>query len=88
MTVHKSQGSEYDQALVVLPEAGNRLLYKETLYTALTRARHFAGIYGPAGVFLEAVGRKVVRESGLPGYLGALRRDRENGQSKDAGLQG
>ncbi|HKP97308.1 MAG TPA: AAA family ATPase [Fibrobacteria bacterium] len=74
MTVHKSQGSEYDQALLVLPESGNRLLYKETLYTALTRARHFAGIYGPADVFQEAVARKVVRESGLPGYLGALAR--------------
>ncbi len=72
MTVHKSQGSEYDQALVVLPESGNRLLYKETLYTALTRARDFAGVYGPAEVFLEAVGRKVVRESGLPEYLQTL----------------
>jgi exodeoxyribonuclease V alpha subunit len=74
MTVHKSQGSEYDQALVVLPESGNRLLLKETLYTALTRARHFAGIYGPAEVFLEAVGRKVTRESGLPASLAALLR--------------
>ncbi|MDB5105118.1 MAG: recD [Fibrobacteres bacterium] len=74
MTVHKSQGSEYDQALLVLPESGNRLLYKETLYTALTRARYFAGIYGPAGVFMEAVGRKVVRESGLPASLRALAR--------------
>ncbi len=69
MTVHKSQGSEYDQVLLVLPEAGNRLLYKETLYTALTRARFFAGIYGPREVFLEAVGRKVVRESGLREFL-------------------
>lgn len=73
MTVHKSQGSEYDYALVVLPEAGNRLLYKETLYTALTRARLFAGIYGPAETFLEAVARKVVRESGLPDFLGGWR---------------
>lgn len=70
MTVHKSQGSEYDQVLLVLPEAGNRLLYKETLYTGLTRARHFAGVYGPAESFLEASGRKVARESGLPGYFG------------------
>jgi exodeoxyribonuclease V alpha subunit len=74
MTVHKSQGSEYDQALLVLPESGNRLLYKETLYTALTRARYFAAIYGPEEVFLEAVGRKVVRESGLQSYLGAMAR--------------
>jgi exodeoxyribonuclease V alpha subunit len=73
MTIHKSQGSEYDQVLVVLPEAGNRLLFKETLYTAVTRARHFAGLYGPEAVFREAVGRKVVRESGLPAYLAAAR---------------
>jgi exodeoxyribonuclease V alpha subunit len=72
MTIHKSQGSEYDHALVLLPESGNRLLYKETLYTALTRARDFAGVYGPGDVFLEAVGRKVMRESGLPQYLSAL----------------
>jgi len=72
MTVHKSQGSEYDYALVVLPESGNRLLYKETLYTALTRARLFAGLYGPTETFLEAVARKVVRESGLPDYLATL----------------
>ena len=74
MTVHKSQGSEYDQVLLVLPEAGNRLLYKETLYTALTRARYFAGVFGPAEVFLEAVANKVVRESGLPDYLKAVQR--------------
>ena len=74
MTVHKSQGSEYDQALLVLPESGNRLLYKETLYTALTRARYFAGIYGPEEVFLEAVGRKVIRETGLQSYLRTMDR--------------
>jgi exodeoxyribonuclease V alpha subunit len=68
-TVHKAQGSEYDQVLLVLPEAGNRLLFKETLYTALTRARHFAGLYGPPEVFLEAAGKRVIRESGLRDYL-------------------
>lgn len=69
MTIHKSQGSEYDQILLVLPEGGNRLLFKETLYTAITRARHFAGIYGPGEVFREAIARKVIRESGLAAYL-------------------
>lgn len=69
MTVHKAQGSEYDQVLLVLPEAGNRLLFKETLYTALTRARHFAGIYGSEAVFRDAIGRKVIRDSGLAAYL-------------------
>lgn len=71
-TVHKAQGSEYDQVLIVLPEAGNRLLYKETLYTAVTRARHFAGVYGPREVFLEAAGRRVVRESGLREFLASV----------------
>jgi exodeoxyribonuclease V alpha subunit len=68
-TVHKAQGSEYDQVMLVLPEAGNRLLFKETLYTALTRARYFAGIYGTEEVLREAVDRKVVRESGLRGFF-------------------
>ena len=72
MTVHKSQGSEYDQVLVALPEAGNRLLTKETLYTAITRARDFAGICGAPEVFLEAVSRRIERESGLALRLRAL----------------
>jgi exodeoxyribonuclease V alpha subunit len=72
MTVHKSQGSEYDQVLVALPEAGNRLLTKETLYTAITRARDFAGICGTPDVFLESVSRKIDRESGLALRLKAL----------------
>jgi exodeoxyribonuclease V alpha subunit len=72
MTIHKSQGSEYDQVLLVLPESGNRLLSKETLYTAITRAKYFAGIYGSREVFLEAIANKVERESGLPDYLRGL----------------
>lgn len=71
-TVHKAQGSEYDQVLIILPEAGNRLLYKETLYTAITRARRFAAVFGPREVFLEAIHRKVVRESGLRDFLATV----------------
>ena len=66
-TVHKAQGSEYDQVLILLPEAGNRLLLKETLYTAITRARRFAGLYGPRETFLEAVGRRIGARIGPPG---------------------
>ncbi len=72
MTIHKSQGSEYDHVLLVLPESGNRLLTKESLYTAITRARYFAGIYGSREVFMEAVAHKMARESGLPEYLKGL----------------
>jgi exodeoxyribonuclease V alpha subunit len=39
MTVHKAQGSEFDEVAIVLPSEGNRVLSRELLYTAVTRAR-------------------------------------------------
>ena len=39
MTIHKSQGSQFDTAAVLLPEPGSRILTRELLYTAATRAR-------------------------------------------------
>jgi exodeoxyribonuclease V alpha subunit len=65
ITVHKSQGSECDEVLVVLPEAGNRLLARETLYTAITRARSSVRIFGSEGAIREAVERKMRRYGGL-----------------------
>jgi exodeoxyribonuclease V alpha subunit len=66
LTVHKSQGSEYQQAFVVLPPAGaRRLLTKELLYTALTRAKKLAVVSATEEAFRAAVGRRIVRESGL-----------------------
>lgn len=66
LTVHKSQGSEFQQALVMLPPTGaRRLLTKELLYTAMTRAKKLAVISSTAESFRAAVARRIVRESGL-----------------------
>ena len=66
ITVHKSQGSEYENILIALPQdGGNRLLTKEIVYTALTRARRSAVIYGSRDILSEAVSRRIERQSGL-----------------------
>ncbi|MDD4914571.1 MAG: exodeoxyribonuclease V subunit alpha [Methylococcales bacterium] len=65
MTVHKSQGSEYDKVLVMLPTKMNPVLGKELLYTAVTRAKTQVGIVADRAVFMASVGRKVQRHSGL-----------------------
>ena len=66
ITVHKSQGSEHDQVLLVLPpEGGRRLLTKEMVYTGITRARQLAVICSRKEVLRTAIKRKTERESGL-----------------------
>lgn len=66
LTVHKSQGSEFQQALVILPPTGaRRLLTKELLYTAITRAKTLAIVSSTDEAFRVAVGRRIVRESGM-----------------------
>jgi len=66
MTIHKSQGSEFDEVLVILPaesEAG--ILTRELLYTAVTRARNKLSILTSEQVFLDAASKKVRRASGI-----------------------
>ncbi|WP_200257663.1 ATP-binding domain-containing protein, partial [Halorhodospira neutriphila] len=65
LTVHKSQGSELDEAHVLLPEADTPLLTRELLYTAVSRARERVTLYGPAAVLARGVQRRTRRESGL-----------------------
>lgn len=65
MTVHKSQGSEFDHVLVVTPNASSPVLSRELLYTALTRAKQRASFYGAPQVFAGAVERRLRRSSGL-----------------------
>lgn len=66
MTVHKSQGSEFEHAALVLPEARNPVLTKELVYTAITRAsQHFTLLESRPGVFEAAVQTPVRRISGL-----------------------
>ena len=65
MTVHKSQGSEFDQVILVLPTQLTRVVTRELLYTAVTRARQKVLIAGDAEVFTAGVRNPTVRYSGL-----------------------
>ena len=66
MTVHKSQGSEFNHTALLLPDALNPVLTKELLYTGITRAKNwFSLIEASPGVFEGAVSRNVQRLSGL-----------------------
>lgn len=65
MTVHKSQGSEFDRVLLILPDQDAPLLTRELLYTAITRAREKVEIWGKKDVFRRAVKRQILRTSGL-----------------------
>jgi exodeoxyribonuclease V alpha subunit len=65
LTVHKSQGSEFDKLLFILPDRMSEALSRELLYTAVTRARHHVEIWGTEDVFREAVERRTERSSGL-----------------------
>lgn len=65
MTVHKSQGSEYDRVLLVLPAAINPLCTREILYTAVTRARRVAAIAGPRAVLERGLERIISRNTGI-----------------------
>ncbi|TYP86906.1 exodeoxyribonuclease V subunit alpha [Blastococcus xanthinilyticus] len=65
LTVHRSQGSQFEEVAVLLPPAGSPLLTRELLYTAVTRASRSVRIVGSADAVRAAVGRQVVRASGL-----------------------
>lgn len=66
LTVHKCQGSEFDNILIVLPDdEQHRLLTRQMIYTAVTRARKRVIIYGKPSSFNTALKRKIQRESGL-----------------------
>jgi exodeoxyribonuclease V alpha subunit len=65
MTIHKSQGSEFDEVLIVLPETINPILTKELLYTAITRAKKSVKLVANEAVFKQTVGQKIVRVTGL-----------------------
>ncbi|NOQ17350.1 MAG: exodeoxyribonuclease V subunit alpha [Methyloprofundus sp.] len=65
MTIHKSQGSEFDEVLLVLPEKINPILTKELIYTGITRAKKSIKMLATKEVFVETLQRKVERFSGL-----------------------
>ena len=66
MTVHKSQGSEFDHVALVLPDRAAPVLTRELLYTGITRAKQRLTLVAPqAGVLRQAVVQKVWRSGGL-----------------------
>jgi len=70
MTVHKSQGSEYDHVLLVLPERDAPVLTRELLYTGVTRAKSRLSWWVPNGdVLFNAVAQRVTRSGGLADAL-------------------
>src|SRR5699024_9090123 len=66
MTVHKSQGSEFEHTALVLPDVSTPVLTKELLYTGVTRARHRLTMVTPdQQVLRRAITQRVSRYSGL-----------------------
>lgn len=69
MTVHKSQGSEFDHTALVLPPQFSPVLSRELVYTAITRARKQLTIYSDESLFNRAVQSRTLRRSGLSWQL-------------------
>jgi exodeoxyribonuclease V alpha subunit len=66
MTVHKSQGSEFDHVALLLPDKIAPVLTRELLYTGITRAKHRLTLVVPqAGVLRQAAAAKILRSGGL-----------------------
>jgi exodeoxyribonuclease V alpha subunit len=65
MTVHKSQGSEFGEVVLVLPQQESRLLTRELIYTGLTRAKRRVTVLGAEAVLRAGLTATAARQSGL-----------------------
>ena len=65
MTVHRSQGSQFERVTFLLPEVDSQLSTRELLYTALTRAESFVRLVGTEAELRAAISRPAARASGL-----------------------
>jgi exodeoxyribonuclease V alpha subunit len=66
ITIHKSQGSEYDRAAVLLPpDSENRILSRQLLYTAVSRARNGVELWAAPATLETALRRPIARQGGL-----------------------
>jgi exodeoxyribonuclease V alpha subunit len=72
MTVHKSQGSEFDHAALVLPDEASAVLTRELLYTGITRARKWFSLQASMPIIEQTVGLPVHRHSGLHEHWRAI----------------
>lgn len=69
LTIHKSQGSQFNEVIVSLPLESSRLLTRELLYTAVTRASKRVTVVGPESAIRLGIERSVQRASGLRSRL-------------------
>ena len=69
MTIHKSQGSEFDQILMLLPPGDSNLITRELIYTGITRGKTFVEIWANEVAFCAGVRKKTERHSGLRDVL-------------------
>jgi exodeoxyribonuclease V alpha subunit len=69
MTIHRSQGSEFDHVLIILPPGPSPILSRELLYTAVSRARKSVTIWAEPEAIQFACAREVRRASGLTDRL-------------------
>jgi len=69
VTVHQSQGSEFTEVLLLLPDRDSRILTRELIYTGITRARKKLTLRGDHRLLGAAIERRVVRHSGLTSRL-------------------
>jgi exodeoxyribonuclease V alpha subunit len=69
MTIHRSQGSQFEAVAVLLPDAASPILTRELLYTAVTRARREVVVVGTEAALVAALGRPAARASGLRAAL-------------------
>ncbi len=72
MTIHKSQGSEFDFVQMILPKEYNPVLTRELVYTGVTRARQYFELYSDKVLLKKAIRSKTVRASGLAAKLSAF----------------
>src|ERR1043166_9256848 len=68
-TIHKSQGSEFERLLMLLPERDSPVLTRELIYTGLTRAKKSVTLWGSEQILASALARKTERASGLNDLL-------------------
>lgn len=69
MTVHKSQGSEFDHAALILPSQRSPVVTRELVYTAVTRARRRLSLYADERVLSGAIATRTERRSGLSAFF-------------------
>jgi exodeoxyribonuclease V alpha subunit len=65
MTVHKSQGSEFERVLLILSDRDVPLITRELIYTGITRARKVVDIWAGEDLLKRAISRRISRQSGL-----------------------